>query len=126
MAEHGTGTTIVFGTSGFSASWTAVNQQGISRGFDQTSHLGSTNNHTYKPKKLVDQGEVPGEFFFDPTEQPPINGEPESITITFPDGSTAVFVGFLTGWEWGAPLEELMTGSATLKISGGVTWTDAA
>lgn len=132
MADVGTGTTIVFGTSSFTAEILNVGQDGIDRIAVQTSHMTTTNSHTFMPGDLVDEGEVTLEFAFNPNNQPPIRGAAETVTITFPipaggsAGATAQFTGFIKGWDWGAALEEKMTGTATLKVSGTVTWVDAS
>ena len=131
MADVGTGLAIVFGTSGFTAEITDVNGQGISRESINTSHHGSTIYHAFMPSDLVDPGELTMEFSFDPDEQPPVTSATETITITFPlpaGGVTAATLaasGFVTSWEWGAPLEEKMTATATIKWTGTPVWTDS-
>ena len=127
--DVGTGTTIVFGTSGFSADLLSVSAGGASRESYDTTHMGTTGSKTFAPTSLVDQGTLDIEFAFDPDEQPPISGAIETVTITFPlpdGGSTAATLvgsGFVTDFSFSAEVEERMTGSATLKWSGGVTWT---
>ena len=132
MADVGTGITISFGTSSFSAEFLNVSQSGITRVAIPTSHLGTTSRHTFMPGDLVDEGEFTAEFAFNPNNQPPISGAAETITITFPvpsgssNSATAAFSGFCTGWEWTGSLEEKMTANLTIKISGTVTWVDAS
>lgn len=129
MQDVGTGTTIVFGTSAFSADLLSVNSSGMTREAFETSHMGTTSDMTFSPKNLVDNGTIDIEFAFDPDAQPPIAGAVETVTITFPlpDGgisaATLVGSGFITDFSFGAELEERMTATATLKWSGGVTWT---
>lgn len=128
--DIGTGTSIVFGTSAFAANLLVVNHNNSSRPVVKTSHMGTTTNDTFMPGDLTDNGEVEVEFQFNPDNQPPISGAAETITISFPLSSgesvkaTAAFSGFCFGWQWGAPMEELMTATATLKVSGAITWTD--
>lgn len=132
MADIGTGTSITFGTSGFTGEIIGVAQSGIERPAIPTSHLGTTSSHTFMPGDLVDEGEVTLEVAYNPNTQPPIRGAAETITITFPvpsgssNGATAQFSGFCTGWDWNAPLEEKMVANVTIKISGTVTWVDAS
>lgn len=45
--------------------------------------------------------------------------------ILFPDGSMFEFVGFLTGFEPDAPLDDKMSGTATFKVTGKPTLTQA-
>ena len=128
--DLGTGLSLTFGTSGFTANLLSVNGQDISRPAIQTTHLGTTTAHTFIPGDLYDPGGVEIEFQFDPDDYPPIDQPAETITVTYPlssGGTTAAnwaASGFMTDFSWGAPLEELMTGSATLKLSGAITPTD--
>ena len=117
--DVGTGTTVTFGTSGFSANVTNIDWSDINREAIQTSHLGTVDAHTHIPGKLYDSGSIELEIQFDPEDGlPPINGAAETITITFPDESVWSGTGFATGFTATVPLEELMTGTLTLKISG--------
>jgi hypothetical protein len=122
MAEIGTGTTITFGTSGFTGEILEITGPDGSRVSVPTSHLGTTVAHTFMPGDLVDWGEVSLEIAFDPTEDPPIDEAPESITITFPNSDTTSweFTGFVTGFNVRTPLEERMTATMRLKITGDV------
>ena len=119
----GTGTTIAFGTSGFSAEILDVTPPGGSRESIQTSHMGTTDAHTFTPAKLVDWGELSFDIHFDPATTPPIGLVAETITITFPNSAatTWAFTGFCTGYESADPLEGKMTGTITVKVSGDVT-----
>jgi predicted secreted protein len=45
--------------------------------------------------------------------------------ILFTDGSMFEFAGFLTGWEPDAPLDDKMSGTATFKVTGKPTLTQA-
>lgn len=127
-ALNGTGATIAFGTSSYSADILSINGSGITRPSIDTSHMGST-VRTFIPGDLVDNGTVEVEIIFDPDDQPPISAAAETITIEFnsPEttGAQAAGSGFVTDWEFGAPLEDKMTGTYTIKWAGAVTWTDA-
>lgn len=133
MADLGTGTTIVFGTSSFAAQLT--NAQPVSGGVrapHQTSHMGTTVAHTFIASKLIDWGELAIDFWFDPDNEPPLDAAAETITITCPipsgqsNGATLVGTGFLIGYDNVIPLEELMTASAVIKWSGDLAWTDSS
>lgn len=132
MADTGTGTTIAFGTSSWTAQVTGIDHDGMSREALDTTTLATTVARTFIPTDLLDNGEVSLEFFFDPDSTPPIDAPPETITITFPlpGGQTTAanyqFTGFLTDWSYGTPLEDLMTGTGTLKVSGAITKTASA
>ena len=115
----GTGTTISFG-SAFFAEILDVTPPGAKRKSIETSHMGTTAAHTFKPGKLVDWGEMKVDIGFDPGVTPPIDSAPESIVITFPDLETWTFTGFMTGYEPKDPFEDRMTASCTIKVTGAV------
>jgi len=119
-ADVGTGTTITF-ASGFFAEITNVAGPNMTRGNIDTSHMGTTGGKTFKPTDLYDLGEVTVDLAFIPGTTPPIDDAAETVTITWPDGSTWAFSGFMTGASPTAPLEDKMTLSATLKASGDIT-----
>lgn len=130
--DLGTGTSITFGTSGFTANLLTVNPVSASRPAIDTTHLGTTTARTFTPADLIDWGNLEITFQFDVDDEPPIGTAAETITITFPlssGGSTAGDIegtGFMTDFSSEVQLEELMTGSATIKWSGDLTWTDEA
>lgn len=128
--DIGTGASVTFGTSGFTANITNISWSGIERASIQTTHLGTTTAHTFTPGDLFNPGELSLEIQFDPDDYPPIDAAAETVTVTFPlstGGSSAATwaaTGFSTGFELGVPLEELMTGTLTVKFSGDITDTD--
>lgn len=130
--DNGTGTSIGFGTSSFAATVTAINGESIERVAIRTSHLGTTTAHTFTPGDLFDPGELSLDLQFDPDNKPPLNGAAETITVTFPvaagesSGATWAASGFVTGFSYGVPFEELMTGTMTIKLSGDITVTGGA
>lgn len=124
-AGLGTGTSISFGTSNFTANILSIDGQELSRVSVQTSHLGTTDYHTFIPGKLVDPGGVDIEIQFDPDDFPPIDEDTETITVSFGTGGSWAASGFATGFTWGAPLEDMMTGTLTVKFSGPITPTPA-
>lgn len=136
--DIGTGTTITFGTSGFSAEVTSIKMSGISRSIIETSHLGTSpagageiGSKTFLAGKLSDPGEVSIEGHFDADLTPPLEASPETITITFPlaDGESVAskwsFSGQMTAYEFSAPLEDKITFTATIKAVGPITVTEA-
>lgn len=128
--DNGTGASVAFGSSSFTANITAINGEGIERPAIDTTHLGTTTARTFIPGDLVDHGTLTLEIQFDPDDYPPIKLAAETITVTFPlagSGTAAAkweFSGFATGFDYGVPLEELMTGSLTIKVTGDITKTD--
>lgn len=128
--DLGTGTTVTFGTSSFTANLVSVDWDGIERASVQTSHLGTTSAHTFIPGDLYNPGEITMNIQFNPDNAPPISSAAETITVTFPLSSGGITAanwagtGFATGFTAGVQLEELMTGTLTVKMSGVITFTD--
>jgi hypothetical protein len=135
----GTGTTLTFTTSGFSAEiietidWTA-----ITRGAVDTTHMtttqpsaGNFGGRTYIPTKFADPGQIALMVHFKPDTNVPINGVAETITVTFPlvtgDATAASWsaTGFITEMGPSIPLEDKMVNRITVKLTGLVTMTDA-
>ena len=134
-----TGTTVTFGTSSFTAEIIDLAIGGVSRKSIDVSHMGTAaagaaefGNMPFIAGRLTDAGELAMELHFNPQTIPPIDLVEETVTITFPlvPGDTTPadysFTGFFTGFDIGLPLDDKMTASATVKISGNVTVTIAA
>jgi len=129
MADIGTGITIAFGTSSFTAEILDVNPVDASRGSVNVSHQGTTTAHVFTPTDLIDWGDLSFTMQFDADDEPPLDQAAETITITFPvkslaTGATIAGTGFMTGFSVTAALEDKMTAEATIKWSGDLTWTD--
>ena len=120
------GITIDFATSAFTAEITDVTPPNPNRDSIETSHQGTTVAKTFTPADLLDSGEAAFDFHFNPATNPPVDQDPEDITITFPSGTTWEFEGFMTDYAPDAPLNDKMVGSATLKVSGEITITPVA
>ena len=121
MADVGTGITISFATSGFSAELTDIQSPEAQRGALETTHQGTTVACTFTPQDLVDWGSLEITGHGDPATDPPIDEPAETLTITWPDGDIWSFDGFMTNYRLSAPLNDLMSFSATVKVSGDVT-----
>ncbi len=126
-----TGTTLTFGTSGFTCELLGATLPGANRPAINTSHAGTTDAHTKIPGKLIDWGQLEFEFNFDSDVEPPLDGAVETVTITFPvpsggtTGATVVGSGFFVGFTMTGANEEKMTATATIEWSGDLTWTDS-
>lgn len=132
------GTTVVFGTSAFSAELVGYTLSGQARVSIDTTHLGTAapganaiHNKTFIPSDVSDAGEVTMDIHFNPENLPPINSASETITITFPlySGDTTATIyttsGFVTGFDMTGALEDKMTASMTVKLTGAITKTAA-
>lgn len=132
--DVGTGTSLVFGTSGFAAYVLNVQGPGIERAVVETTHMQTTGGKTFRPGDLYDGGELNLDVAHDPSISPPMlnQEQPETITVTWPvpygltNGATWVFTGFMTSYNPTAPLEDKMTASVTIKITGSLAITAAS
>jgi hypothetical protein len=137
--DLGTGTSILFGTSAFSAELLSISWTGISREVVDTTPLsitpaaaGTIGNRRYKGAHAVDPGSLECEFHFNPTLTPPIGEPEEMITITFP-----LVEGDLTATKWqangtmtsyeisGIQLDTKMVARSTIKLTGAIAIIEA-
>lgn len=125
MAVITTGLTITY-QSGLLAeiidfSWTGMEREAI-----DTTNFSSTTAREYTPSTLYDPGELSVEMLFDPETDPTtaLAAAAETVTVTYADAapaSTMAASGFMTGFEIAGPLEDRMTATATLKLTGAIT-----
>lgn len=121
MAATGYGITITFG-GGFLAEIIDTTPPEISREAIDTSHTTTADGAmTFIPSDLIDYGEMTVEINFDPSLTPPIEDDPESVTISFPSGAAWSFSGFLTNYSGAAPIDDRMTATVTVKVTGKIT-----
>lgn len=83
-----TGTTVTFGTSGFTAELLGVSWGGVQRGAIDQSHSGSSNAMSFLPADLYDPGEMTMNIHHKTTALPPLNGATETVTVMFSDSNT--------------------------------------
>lgn len=121
MAQVGTGISITF-SGGFLAEILNVSDQNMQLASIDATHMGSSQME-FLPGKLQDWGQLECELAFDPDIKPPLTGTVETVTITYPNGTTWARSGFLIGFQVQAPLEERMTATASIKFTGDLTVT---
>ena len=127
----GTGTTIVLGTITLDVARMSIGASGISRESIETTHLGTSAARTFIPSDLYDPGSLEVAFQLDSTT-PLTTMQVETIlttaagtfTVTMNEGGQWDGSGFVTDFSWDIPLEELATGTFTLKCTGGITTTN--
>ena len=137
--DVGHGTTITFGTSGWTGNVESVSWGGIARTVIETSHMGTTaaganqfGNRTFLPGDLIDPGTITLAVHFNPQTNPPIGAVAETVTITFPlvagDSTPANWAcsGFVSSFDIQDNMDDKMTASMVVKLSGKCTMTDAA
>lgn len=131
MADVGTGSTITFGTSSYSASVTDIQIGGQERAVIDTSHMGTTGARTKIVGDLYEPGTVEVSIIYDPNSEPPF-GAAETITVTWPipaggaSGATLAGSGFISSRSQSIPLEDLMTATYTIQYADDLTYTDSA
>jgi len=132
------GSTLTFATSGWTAQLTSVGLSGVSRDPIETSHLGLAApdankfaNATFIPSKIVDGGTLDIAGTYNPNVEPPVDDDPETLTWKFPlmsGESTQAevgFTGFMTNFSVTGAMKGKYEFSASVKISGNISITDA-
>lgn len=126
--QQGHGVAITF-SSGFMAWITDVSVSGIRREALETTNSSTTASRTFIPEKLVNYGEIRVSLQLKTSADPPIESAAETITITWPmekGGTTAPTwsgTGFMTAYEATGSINGIMTATATVKITGTLTFT---
>jgi hypothetical protein len=127
MADTGYGILLNGATStGFFAEIIGVTLNDQTREKIDTSHTATTSGRkTYIPSDLIDGGDLEVEINFNPATTIPIGAAPEVWTLTFGDSGTCTwaFTGFITSAGGECPLEDRMTATITLAVSGVITVT---
>jgi len=122
-ADQGTGSTISFG-GGFTADILSISASGAARDVIETSHMGTTTAKTFVGADIQDNGEVSAEIAFLGNQAIPalLTGDAEAVSINWAGaGNTWAFSGIVTGFDAGAEINERMTASITIKVSGDIT-----
>ena len=120
-----TGISFTFATSGFTANFIDVTPPNKSREALNVSHMLTTGYHKYIAAKLIEGGSLSATIQYDAGQEPPLDEDPEVITITYADGSTEDFVGFMTAESPAAALETVMTADVTFKVADDINYTPA-
>lgn len=136
-AKIGTGTTITFGTSGFTAEIVGISIDGVKRESIDITHLatpvagaGEVGSREKIPGKHVDPGQLKLTCHYDPNTEPPIQGAKEEVTVTYPleegelTAATEQGDAFVVDVGVEVPLEDKMTRQITIERSG--PWTRTA
>lgn len=85
----------------------------------ETSYMGQASAaRTYVPSDLYDPGTISGSAFFDPDTYPPVGDEDASISISWPDGSTWSFAGYMKSFSVTGERDSLLMMDFSIKVSG--------
>lgn len=122
--DIGTGSTVTFGTSGYTAEVVNISWDSIEREFIDSSHLGSTAGKEFLIGDLYDPGVLNLDLHlgFNAADTPPITGAMETITVTLPNATTMSASGALQSVSAVFPLEDKMVSTFACKMSGDITW----
>ena len=136
MAVHeGTGAAIVLSGTGVTLKATSIQSQGVAWTPIESTHLGSTDDgKTFIRGEKYDPGTIAVNFQTEVSALVSLENSStsETITITYPDypsgtSSTEAATGFIQDFEPGTcEIDTLITGSMTIKRSGGITFTDGS
>ena len=129
--DIGQGTQIVFGsllggTAGFRL--TGLSWGGIERAVADASHMGTTGGKEFVASEIYDPGEVSAEILFDPAIKPWTAltnvATTQAVEVRFAAGGTTTQLwsayGYVTGFEAGSEMEDMQSGTVTIKLSGSV------
>ena len=128
--DIGQGTYLSFGTALHSATGykiVGVNHGGISRAVADATHMTSSAKE-FIGSAIYDPGELSVEVRFDPSIKP-VNdlanvATNQVVTVFWANGGTAVTqwtaFGYASQFEAGAQMEDVMSGTLTIKLSGGL------
>lgn len=132
MTDVGSGATLAFGTSGFTANIISMSWGGIDRESIATSHLLTVGGRTFIVGDLHDPGDLTVEIQYDPNDRPPFDGAAETITLTYPipsggsTGATHAATGFVMNWVPGQlDVDGLMISTLVIKFSGSITFVNS-
>lgn len=86
-----------------------------------TTHTQTANGDaTFIPAEVVDNGELGVDIAFHPDKTVPIKQPVGPVVVNFPSGTTWNFDGFMTNHAPTAPMDDRMTASCKVKVTGGI------
>ena len=126
--DIGQGTYVSFGTALHTATGykiTGVNHNGITRAVADATHMLSTAKE-FVASSIYDPGEVSVEILHDPSVKPVADlanvATNQVVNVYWANGGTAVTLwsalGYMTGYEAGSQMEDMQSGTVTIKLSG--------
>jgi hypothetical protein len=129
--DIGQGTYVTFGTAlsgtaGYKI--TGVNHGGISRAVADATHMQTVGGKQFVASEIYDPGELSVEVLFDPSIRPIVDltnvATAQQLNVYWANGGTTTTLwtayGFATGFEAGAQMEDIMSGTLTIKLSGSI------
>lgn len=133
LSNIGTGGTIAFGTTSFTARFNNFNMDGIERPVIDAPHMAvaapEADEIANMPRllgEIASPGNMTCEIHFNPDTVVPVCAAAEQITMTWNGGATWVFSGGIVSYSASAAVDELMTGTVEIAALGPITVTAAA
>lgn len=118
--KNGTGTSVSF-EDGFLAEILEVTPPGAKRESIDVSHMLTVGARRKIPGTLFDNGQLKCKIGFDPGATPPIDQPASEVVVTFPDGETWTFQGFMVEYTPTDPMEDKMTAEVAIECDGDIT-----
>ena len=126
--DIGQGTYVTFGTALHTATGykiSGVNHGGITRAVADATHMLSSAKE-FVASSIYDPGELSVEVLFDPSVKPTADlanvATNQVVNVYWANGGTATSLwsafGYASGFEAGAQMEDMMSGTLTIKLSG--------
>jgi hypothetical protein len=108
---------------------TGLSWSGIERAVADATHMLTSGGKEYVASEVYDPGEVSAEVLFDPSVKPWTAltnvATTQTVEVRFAAGGSATVLwsayGYVTGFEAGSQMEDMQTGTVTIKLSGSVT-----
>lgn len=122
-ADLGTGASLAMSTT-FTAELTSIALENMTRVAVDKSHLGTSGAKSFLFGDQFDPGQLSLAFHHKTTERPPIDADAGAVTVTYPDASTWASTGGFIEAGHSVPMEEIMSGTGTVKLSGDVVVVD--
>ena len=130
--DIGQGTFVTFGTALASTAAykiTGVNHGGITRAVADATHMLTVGGKQFVASEIYDPGELSIEVLFDPSIKPISDltnvSTTQPVSIYWANGGNTTVMwsayGFASGFEAGAQMEDMMSGTLTIKLSGSIT-----
>lgn len=126
--DIGQGTYVSFGTALHTATGfkiTGVNHGGMTRAVADATHMLSSAKE-FVASSIYDPGELSVEVLFDPAIKPTADlanvATNQAVNVYWASGGTTTTLwsayGYMTQFEAGAQMEDMMSGTCTIKLSG--------
>lgn len=121
--DVGTGTTLTFSGLDAQLELLSVEHSGFSTVSVDTTHMGTSTARTFIPGNLYDPGILTCEFNWEPAHDVPTIAIDTSGVVDYAGvgaTDTWTFDGFLMDFTINSPLEDKMTATAVIKLTGAV------